>query len=50
LRHARRKIKPEKDEQLKAEWEACTDWRVTCRECGRVRVGTLAELRKPCAH
>ena len=27
-----------------------TDWRVQCRECGKWRVGTLAQLRKPCDH
>ena len=24
------------------------DWRVTCRKCGKVRVGSLAQIKAPC--
>ena len=27
---------------------ALPDWRVTCRACGRVRTGTLAQVRQGC--
>lgn len=33
---------------LAAENEKLDDWQTHCRGCGRVRLGTLAYLRKPC--
>lgn len=44
------KMSPERAEALRAELERVNDWAGTCRVCGKVRTGTLAELRTPCDH
>lgn len=34
---------------LAAEYEKLDGWQGQCQGCGNVRVGTLAQLRTPCA-
>lgn len=41
---------PKAREALKAFNEMQNDWWKVCPKCGKIFVGTLEELRKPCTH
>lgn len=36
-------------EELQKKMSLLTDWSATCKKCGKVRYGTIEELKKGCS-